>query len=139
MPLLSATFTLSINKFRPMGGVFPISASMEPDPKNPPSITIKKKDIEVKGKDPVELIFALPDPQYALLGVAFAANSSSVSVGMHTFPSVLINRQPSGTTMTVTDQPQPTGLQLYDYVILVQSVATGEIGLIDPSVRNKYE
>ncbi len=139
--LLTATFNITIHAFRPLGGVFPISASMDPAPDNPPSITISEKNITVKGKAPAQLIFNLqnppPGPGYVLLGVAFAANQAGTTVGMHTFPTILINRQPTSSSMTVTDQPQPVGKQQYDYVIMVQSIATGEIGIIDPSIGNK--
>ena len=142
-PLLSATFNITIHTFRPLGGVFPITASMAPAPSNPPSITISEKNITVKGKCPVQLIFTLQNPPnepgYVLLGVAFAANQADVTVGMHTFPTILIDRLPKSSSMTVTDQPQDVGKQHYGYVILIQSIATGEIGIIDPAMRNEPE
>ncbi len=140
-PMPIGTFTITINKFRPLGGAFPVSAHMVPSPNNPKCITIHGENITVKCKEPVQLIFQLPNPAlnqgFVLIGVAFAANSPSVTVGLHTFPTVLINRLPDNSTLTVTDQPQNLGTpQRYDYVILVQSVATGEIGIIDPDIEN---
>lgn len=143
MPMLSASFTIAINMFRPLGGVFPISASITPAPGNPKCVTISGKNIEVCSNAPVQLTFELPNPGpgpgHVLLGVAFAANQVDPTVGMHTFPTILINRQgPANiSTMTVTDQPQSVGKQHYGYVILVQSIATGEIGMIDPDITNK--
>ena len=139
-PMLSAKFTITINTFRPLGGVFPISASIVPAPDNPKCITIEGKNIRVCSKAPVQLAFDLTNPPtgpgHVLLGVAFAANQSDLTVGMHTFPNILICREPNGSCMTVTDQPQDVGKQHYGYVILVQSIATGEIGMIDPDISN---
>ncbi len=139
----TGTFNITINKFRPLGGVFPISATMLPATDNPKFITIHGKNITVKGKTPVKLVFCLanadPATGFAILGVAFGANSSSVTVGMHTFPTIIIDRSPTCSTMTVADHPQDVGVQHYDYVILVQSVATGEIGIIDPAMVNDPE
>src|SRR3954466_3648783 len=98
-------FTITINKFRPMGVGFPISATMIPDAENPKCITIHGEDITIKGKDPVKLEFNLPNPSYdqgfVLVGIAFAANSSTITVGLHTFPTVTIDRLPTLSTMTV--------------------------------------
>ena len=137
-------FTITVNTFRPLGGVFPISASIIPNPQNPDCIKISGKNITVTGRAAVQMIFELPnpvdaDPGYVLLGVAFAANQADITVGMHTFPTILINRRPDGSSMTVTDQPQDVGKQHYGYVILIQSIATGEIGMIDPDIDNKPE
>jgi hypothetical protein len=138
----TGTFTITINKFRPLGGAFPVSATMAPAPDNPKSITIHGENISILGLDPVKLIFNLPNPAldqgFVLLGVAFAANAPAVTVGLHTFPTVSISRLPDSSTMTIKDQPQNLGSpQRYDYVILVQSVATGEIGIIDPDIENQ--
>lgn len=123
-----------------MGGIFPISASIEPAKDNPKNITIHGKNITVKGKQPVKLVFHLPNKPaesgYVMLGVAFGANSSNVTVGVHTFPTIKIDRSPTESTMTIADHPQDVGVQHYDYVILVQSIATGEIGIIDPMMVN---
>jgi len=140
-PMPVAKFTITINKFRPLGVAFPISASVVPSPENPPFITIHDKNITVKGNVPVKLIFQLPNPQrdqgFVLLGVAFAANSSSITVGLHTFPTIIIDRFPDRSEMTIANHPQDVGVQRYDYVILVQSVATGELGIIDPALVNE--
>jgi len=142
-PLLSASFNVTIHTFRPLGGVFPISASIDAVPGNPECITISGKNIKVKGKTRAELTFNLQNPPgtpgYVLLGVAFAANQAGTTVGMHTFPTILINRQPTSSSMTVTDQPQDVGKQKYGYVIMVQSIASGEIGIIDPDIDNEPE
>lgn len=140
-PKLSASFTITINTFRPMGGVFPISASIVPALENPECVKIAGKNITVCSKAAVELIFNLPnpppDPGYVLLGVAFAANAGDITVGMHTFPKIVLKRLPTSSSMTVTDQPQEEGLQHYGYVILVQCIASGEIGMIDPEIKNQ--
>jgi len=139
-PMPTGRFTITINKFRPMGVGFPISASMIPDAANPKCITIHNEDITIRGKDPVKLIFDLPNPSYdqgfVLLGIGWAANSGTTTVGMHTFPTVTIDRLPTGSVMTVADHPQDVGIQRYDYVMLVQNIGTGEIGIIDPSMIN---
>ncbi len=139
--LPTGKFTITINKFRAMGVGFPISATMIPDADNPKCIKIHGEDITIKGGDPVKLVFNLPNPSYdqgfVLVGIAFAANGPSVTVGLHTFPTVTIDRLPTLSTMTVADHPQDVGIQRYDYVMMVQNVATGEIGIIDPAVVNE--
>jgi hypothetical protein len=140
-PMPTGRFTITINKFRPMGVGFPISATMIPDIDNPKCITIHGEDITIKGSDPVKLVFTLPNPSaddgFVLLGIGFAANSPSTTVGLHTFPTITIDRFPTSSTMTVADHPQDVGIQRYDYVMLVQKISSGEIGIIDPSMINE--
>ena len=143
--LPTGKFTITVNMFRSLGGVFPISATMTPSPDNPKCIRFERGQIIVKGNQPVRLVFLLPnlnpkvDPGYILLGAAFASNSPTPTVGLHTFPDIAIITVDDGTSrqMTMTDQPQPVGLQHYDYVLLVQSVKTADIGIIDPEIENE--
>ena len=142
--LPTGKFTITVNMFRSLGGVFPISATLVPSADNPPCIQFDRGQIVVSGGLPVRLVFLLPnpnptkDPGYILLGAAFASNSPTPTVGLHTFPDVSITTVDSGTSrqMILTDHPQPVGLQQYDYVLMVQSVKTAEIGIIDPQIIN---
>jgi hypothetical protein len=73
-----------------------------------------------------------------LLGVSFVANTSSslTDLGRGEFPLVTITRSnTAGSTLTVEDQNQTEAP--YDYVLLVQTVAGGSIGIIDPFIRYK--
>jgi hypothetical protein len=136
-PMTVATLQLTISKFRPIGGVFPITASMV---LNPPvsGISIDGKNVTIQlPAGPLQLNFTLNDPDHVLLGVAFASNVMLGSIGRSTFPTILINRTAEGSSMTVTDQNSKDAR--YDYVILVQSLASGEIGLIDPAIENEPE
>lgn len=143
------TLAITITKFRPLGGVFPISATMS----LPPGVT-QDFPIQVDGTNitmgvhegtRVQLVFHLLDPDHILLGVAFATDSSVAPAGQTTFPDIEVTRTistqgiPIGSRMILTDSPQATTAQSFDYVILVQSVRTGEIGIIDPRIINDPE
>lgn len=138
--------TINIEKFRPLGGVFPISATMvlTPGVTQDFPITIDGTNITVEPPAgvPVQLEFRLLDPNHILLGVAFATDSTIAPAGQTTFPDIDIQRMvspegvPAGSRMIVIDNPQGTTPQIFNYVILVQSVTSGEIGIIDPRIVN---
>jgi hypothetical protein len=93
----------------------------------------------------VQLFFVLADTRYVLLGVAFKSPTNPASVGRQDFPGIVINRNPSG------GQQQPTESVMlveetyggsstpvsFNYVILVQEVASGNIGVIDPEIETE--
>jgi hypothetical protein len=56
------------------------------------------------------------------------------------FRDVQLNRDPFESQMTVTDSCNPIfDGQDFKYVILVQEVKTGNIGLIDPDVETEED
>lgn len=149
--MYTATVLLEIREFIPMTGDFgkspsiiayispPKDTSPPPQPLTPvfsgdgESITITVP----KGyPGSVQLTYQLPSPKYLLLGLAFKAENGSV--GELEFRTVTINRDSFGSQLTVTDSCLNTFNDVtYAYVILVQEVATGNIGLIDPDVETE--
>ena len=142
MSQISATFNVTINRFRPLGGVFPISASFAlPVPVTGITLSGKTISVSVPAGTTVQLIFNLPDPNFVLLGIAFAANESGpVVVGRQEFPSVSISRSTSGSQMTVLDACISNFNDVrFNYVIMVQSLRNGDIGLIDPAIVSEND
>ncbi len=84
----------------------------------------------------VQLTYQLPDAKYVLLGVAFRGPNGGV--GRVEFRGVGIERDLYSSQLTVTDSCVNlcNGID-FTYVILVQEVATGSIGLIDPDIENE--
>jgi len=149
--MYSATILVSIKKFVPMKGIYghspsitaviapPRDISPPPHPKKPVftgdgqfiKVTVPKN---YAGE--VELIYQLPDPRYVLLGAAF--KSPKGGVGRMEFRGVALSRDPYGSQMVVTDTCDESSNKInFSYVILVQEVATGNIGLIDPDVETE--
>jgi hypothetical protein len=147
--MYSATVLLTIDQFVPMTGSFADSPSIvakvwppqdisPPPHPEPPVFSGDGESITItlpKGyKGSVQLIYQLPDPRYMLLGAAFKAEDSSV--GQVEFPTVAISRDPYGSEMMVTNScAHSSDGKEYHYVILVQEVATANIGLIDPDIE----
>jgi hypothetical protein len=151
--MYSATVLLSIQEFVPMTGIFgqspaivavvnpPEDISPPPYPETPvfagdgQSITIT---VPTDYLGSVQLIYQLPDPKYVLLGAAF--RSPNGGAGRLEFRSAAVSRDPYGSQMVVTDAciAECNGVE-FSYVILVQEVSTGNIGLIDPDVETNPE
>jgi hypothetical protein len=149
--MYTATVLLVIREFVPMTGVYgqspsclalispPKDTSAEPEPTGEvfsgdgESITITVP----KGyAGSVQLTYQLPNPRYVLLGLAF--KGAKGGVGQLEFRSVSIQRDTFGSQLTVTDSCLNKFNDVnYDYVILVQEVATANIGLIDPDVQTE--
>jgi hypothetical protein len=134
----NATVNVSIQQFRPLGGIFPITATFQLDPSTPPVFELSGKSIIVRTMTPTSITFQLADSNYVLLGVAFEADGTATpSSGRAQFPQITIQRTQKGSSLQVQDQgttPTP-----YSYLLLVQQIATGEIGVIDPSIENEPE
>lgn len=147
--LPTAEFTIAITTFRPLGGVFPISARLALTPGTTPEFPViidgTNITIEPPTGVPVELVFNLAQPAYVLLGMAFSTNTAFGSVGQTTFPDINIRHVtndegvPVACKMTVIDNSRITTVQQqsFNYIILVQDVASSEIGIIDPRIVNK--
>ncbi|MDP2138774.1 MAG: hypothetical protein Q8J74_13070 [Candidatus Didemnitutus sp.] len=86
------------------------------------------------------LVFQLPDPGYVLLGVAFNPDLAGTPKGRQEFPLVAISRALPMSQLTLTDAG--LGLfngQAFNYVIIIQQISSGAIGLIDPVIINEPE
>ncbi len=95
-----------------------------------------KLTVTVPVNTEVQIDYQLPDPRYVLLGIAF--NPNGPGAGRQEFPTVTLNRTVAGSTMSVLDESLPASQGVdYTYVILVQQVATGFIGMIDPDIENE--
>lgn len=147
--MYSATVLLTIQEFVPMTGIYgqspsivakiapPQDISPPPHPATPVfsgdgesiTITVPKGYL-----GSVQLIYQLPDPRYVMLGAAF--KSPNGGVGQVEFRGVGVNRDPYGSQMVVIDAcaEECYGID-FSYVILVQEVASGNIGLIDPAIE----
>jgi hypothetical protein len=138
----TATINVTVNQFRPLGGVFPISAVLELD-EPAPGITVSDDgSIVVKSDEPMTIVFHLTSPDYVFTGAAFSTKSKRTDVGALEFPVVTINRSPNGTPsgncLSIVDANEPQNLgKRYNYVLLVQNAATAEIGMIDPGMVNE--
>ncbi len=146
--MYTATVLLAVQEFVPMNGVTgqspSIAATISPpkDTSPLPAGVFSGGGESIVVTTPqgyagsVQLTYQLPDSRYVLVGVAF--KNPNGGVGRVEFRTVGINRDPYGSQMTVTDScvNQLNGVD-YTYVILVQEVASGNIGLIDPSWENE--
>ena len=139
--MITATINVTITQFRSLGGVFPISNVMSLAAPNP-NVTVRNGNIVIKGTEPASLIFQLTSPDFLFVGAAFNANEQKPDVGALEFPMVTINRSPTNNLppncLSVVDANKPQNLgREYSYVLLVQNVATAEIGIIDPGMVNE--
>lgn len=149
--MYTATVLLEITEFRPMTGSF------ENSPSCVATIYPPKDTSAVQGPYPVFsgdgqsititvpkgyqgsvlLTYQLPSIEYVLVGIAFKPHASA-GVGQLEFPIVEIIRDVTGGQMTVTDDCVHSGDDTkFEYVILVQHVASGNIGLIDPDIETE--
>lgn len=91
----------------------------------------------------VQLTFQLADSNYVLIGVAMKPTPTKAGrcVGRQQFRTIAINRDLTGSQMTVTDACLPEFLNVkFKYVILVQCCTgphSGRIGVIDPDIDDQ--
>ena len=157
--LPTGMLTVTVTQFRSLGALTELQATLSdwsgfhtrpgvPMPEPPPTLTLTDNNVTISSTGPIRLIFNLPDPRYVLLGVAWQADVRDNCVGEKTFPTVFIERDSSaqpwwqpvnspGSFLTVTDNAQNPGH--YEYVLLIQDVSTGEIGMFDPGMDNEGE
>lgn len=136
--MITSLINVAITQFRPLGGVFPISCVFAQN-QPVPGINVSNGNIVVKTSGPVNLVFQIADPVYVFVGAAFDTKTPDTDVGALEFPVVTINRSPASNLppncISIVDANLQQNLDKgYSYVLLVQSTATGEIGLIDPMI-----
>jgi len=149
--MYTATVQLAITRFVPMFGIIghspctqatmqpPVNTSPQPQTPIFSGDGTSLKVTVPKGYDgAVVITYQLPSPDYVMVGIAYEPNQGGV--GRHEFRSVGISRDDFGSQMAVTDSCLPEYMNVpYDYVILVQEVATGNIGAIDPGIETDIE
>ncbi|MBI2510426.1 MAG: hypothetical protein HYV96_00475 [Opitutae bacterium] len=145
--MYTATVQLTINQFVPMNGTIAESPSIDatiaapintsPQPQTP-VFSGDGEQIVITvpaGYDgSVCLTYQLPSSDYVLIGFSFV--NPNGGAGRLQFPGVEVERDPTGGQATVICSCDPDYYNIdYSYVILVQEVATGNIGLIDPEIE----
>jgi hypothetical protein len=142
--MYTATVQIQINAFNPIAPGGPsINATLSLPTPGPGSQTVfnQSTPTQLVVTTPkgyvglVQVTFQLADPNNVLLGISVDPTTTpkGSSVGRTEFPSILINRDSSGSQLTVTDACLGNYANIdFDYVILVQNVPTGQIGIIDP-------
>ncbi|MBM3850166.1 MAG: hypothetical protein FJ396_08250 [Verrucomicrobia bacterium] len=144
----AATILISGIQFVPMSGnvqstpCTEADLALQPPPKSqPPGIfTMNGEVILVSVPEgfsgQVVLNFTLPDARYTLLGLAFLPSADGV--GVDEFPAVSLSRNEGASNLAVTDDYLKADDDiLFDFLILVQDVSSGDIGAIDPMIRSR--
>lgn len=131
------TLSVTITQFRTLGGVFPTSATYAVI-SAPPNVKIIGGNILIKASQPVTVIFKLSNAAFVFVGATFAAPGQPGDVGITEFPAIAIDRTPAGNSLAITDLNRPENLNKpYNYVLFLQNIATGDIGMIDPIMVNE--
>lgn len=136
----TAKILITINKFRPLG-VVPCTATYtlgeNPDgiiavrPEGSKNIFVKRADAEPE----INIAFQVLKADYNFLGIAFS--NASNDIGLTTFAKIEIANDGVYRVMTVHDAR--SSVTNYDYVIIVQHVESGIVGIIDPELDNTNE
>jgi len=154
-----AVIDLDITQFRSLGAITSLEAEIVNDPVflNPDgsesqtsTITVNKQtgSVSVTSDCPVHIVFNIIDQPYVLVGVAWATSEIPRGTGASTFPEVTMLRdkyiaapfedpQPGGSSLDIMDIATDPGF--YDYVLMIQSEETSEIGVFDPGMENQPE
>lgn len=149
--MYTATVLITINEFVSATGSLTQSASIDatlspptdtspPPPSQPPVFSGDGESIVITVPDAysgsVQLTFQLPDPRYVLLGVSFVADPEGQT--NQEFRTIVLQRDSYGSQMSITDACIPDLDDInYEYLIIVQEVATGAVGIIDPRIETK--
>ncbi|WP_415907365.1 hypothetical protein [Oleiharenicola sp. Vm1] len=116
----------------------PVNTSPQPPNQKTPVFTGDGQSITItvpQGyQGGTQLTYQLFDPQYVLLGLAFKGPIGGA--GREEFNQIDVYRDTTSSQIIVTDtcDPKFSGVE-YQYVILIQEVATGAIGMIDPDIE----
>lgn len=87
----------------------------------------------------VNLNYQLQSTAYVLNGVAFLPINNSIHT-RDVFPQFHLNRTSTDSSICVDDVfDSANKANLFTYVILVEEIATGSIGIIDPDIRNEMD
>lgn len=151
-----AVIDLNITRFRSLGSITSLEAEISNDPVflNPDgslaqtsNITVDKQtgSVHVTSDCPVRIVFNIINQPYVLVGVAWATSEIPRSTGASTFPDVKMLRdkyiaapfddpQPGGSSLDIMDIATDPGY--YDYVLMIQSENSSEIGVFDPGMEN---
>ena len=144
----TATILISGIQFVPMSGnvqstpCTEADLALQPPPKSqsPGIFTMEGEVILVSVPEgfsgQVVLNFTLPDARYTLLGLAFLPSADGV--GIDEFPAVSLSRNEGASNLAVTDDYLKADDDiLFDFLILVQDVSSGDIGAIDPMIKSR--
>lgn len=132
-----ATVSITINQFRALGSIFPISAGYSLVQASPGVALTPSNTLVVASNQAATLVFQLSSPGYVFVGATFDSDAPGTDVGTTEFPTVTINRSSAGNSLTINDAnvSQDSGVA-YSYILLVQNTVTGAIGIIDPLIIN---
>jgi hypothetical protein len=86
-----------------------------------------------------QVTYQLASRKYVMLGIAFMPTGKKGNdVGQNEFPLVSMDRDDESSEMTITDlcDVDPGEINCYNYGILIQDVASGDIGIFDPIIIN---
>ncbi len=140
-PPVTATIALSNIQFQPWSpGNF--STAQFSLVGQTPGVTLDGETIivAVPPEQVVNLVFQIMDPNYVLLGIAFNPDEPCAPLGRQEFPLVTIQRTAPNSQLTVTDKSLALFFNVaFNYVLFVQQVGTGAIGVIDPAIENEPE
>ena len=150
MNTYSVELEITINSFIPTNGVIGSGASITATVSPPRDISPapvpgmftgdgQNLTVNLANAQPgqVQLNLKLNNANYVLIGVAFTPSTVG-GVGRTEFPVIANNRTSTSSLLTITDTCDPTDNNVnFNYGIVVQQVATGQIGIIDPRVRTE--
>ena len=157
-----AKFTIDVLVFRPIGSLTTTTIAMTlagavPNPgeggaTTPSGVTLVgnyfiRVNKYVAGAnpddpdEPMKLKFYLTNRKYLLQGIAFSNRDQGAgnNLGQAAFTTIEIGPEP-GTNervLTVTNARGVGKKQSYDYLILIQQVSDGAVGIIDPEMENE--
>jgi len=149
--MYTATVQITINQFVPMNGVITQSPSIDATLSAPVNTSPQPQTKVFSGDEKqivitvpagydgsVAITYQLPSTDYVLIGFSFV--NPEGGAGRLQFPGIEIDRDPTGGQATVICSCNSDYYNIdYSYVILVQEVATGNIGLIDPDIEVEIE
>jgi hypothetical protein len=156
---MPAIFEIDVLKFRPIGSLTTTTIKMtlvgaapiagEEGVGLPSGVflignyMIRTKPFKNNADDPtpaMQVKFRVKTPGYLLQGIAFSNRTNpdpSNNLGQKNFTEISIAPENGSRVLTVTNARAIGARQSYDYLILIQEVATGGIGIIDPEWENE--